>query len=81
MCGGGLKNPGALKNSSQGMGPFVLTKVDPGQSYTFARRQALYRELDVVPVSDRYWYFYLRDAQASVTGFSMPVPTSIRVLR
>ncbi len=43
--------------------------------------QALYRELDVVPVSDRYWYFYLRGAQAAVTGFSQPIPTSIRMLR
>ncbi len=39
MCGRGLKDPKLLKTTSDGTGPFVLTKVVPGQSYTFTVRK------------------------------------------
>ncbi len=38
VCPRGLKDPGALKAGSDGTGPFVLTDVKLGQSYTFRRR-------------------------------------------
>jgi peptide/nickel transport system substrate-binding protein len=39
VCPKGLKNPGMLKDGSDGTGPFVLSKYVPGQSYTFTRRK------------------------------------------
>jgi peptide/nickel transport system substrate-binding protein len=39
MCANGLKNPKALSTASSGTGPFVLTKVVPGQTYTFTVRK------------------------------------------
>ncbi len=39
MCAKGLKNPGILKSTSSGTGPFVLTSVVPGDSYTFTVRK------------------------------------------
>jgi peptide/nickel transport system substrate-binding protein len=42
--------------------------------------QALYRDLDIVPISDRSDVFYLRGAEAQAAGYSNPIPTSIRVL-
>ncbi len=39
ICGKGLKNPTLLKTGSDGTGPFVLTKVSAGQSYTFTVRK------------------------------------------
>ncbi len=39
MCAKGLKDPNSIKYRSDGTGPFVLTNVVPGQSYTFAVRQ------------------------------------------
>jgi peptide/nickel transport system substrate-binding protein len=39
MCAKGLKNPTLLQKASDGTGPFVLTKVVPGQSYTFTVRR------------------------------------------
>jgi peptide/nickel transport system substrate-binding protein len=39
MCARGLKNPAMLKNASDGTGPFVLTSVTPGLSYTFTTRK------------------------------------------
>jgi peptide/nickel transport system substrate-binding protein len=39
MCGKGLRNPSMLKTSSDGTGPFVLSGVVTGQSYTFTVRK------------------------------------------
>jgi peptide/nickel transport system substrate-binding protein len=39
VCGKGMKDRSILKTSSDGTGPFVLTKVVPGQSYTFTVRK------------------------------------------
>ena len=39
MCAKGLKNPELLKNASDGTGPFVLSKVVVGQTYTFTVRK------------------------------------------
>jgi peptide/nickel transport system substrate-binding protein len=42
--------------------------------------QALYRHLDIMPISDRPWTYYLNGAQAQSWGYARPVPTTIRVL-
>ncbi len=39
VCPKGLKDPNRLKFASDGTGPFVLTEVVPGQSYTFMVRK------------------------------------------
>ncbi len=39
VCPNGLKNPNLLKSGSDGTGPFVLSKVTPGQSYEFMVRK------------------------------------------
>ncbi len=39
VCARGLKNRKLLASSSDGTGPFVLTKVVPGESYTFTVRR------------------------------------------
>jgi peptide/nickel transport system substrate-binding protein len=39
ICGKGLKDRKLLKTGSDGTGPFVLTSVIPGQSYTFTVRK------------------------------------------
>lgn len=38
VCAKGLEDPKVFETASDGTGPFVLTGVDPGQSYTFTRR-------------------------------------------
>ncbi len=39
VCAGGMKDRSLLRNSSSGTGPYVLTRVVPGQSYTFTARK------------------------------------------
>lgn len=39
VCPNGLKNANLLKTGSDGTGPFVLSKVTPGQSYEFTVRK------------------------------------------
>lgn len=39
VCADGMKNPKLLATGSDGTGPFVLSKVVPGQSYTFTVRK------------------------------------------
>jgi peptide/nickel transport system substrate-binding protein len=39
VCAKGLKEPTTLKAASAGTGPFVLSKVVPGQSYTYTVRK------------------------------------------
>ncbi len=39
MCPKGLKDPSAVKSATDGTGPYVLSKVSPGQSYTFTIRK------------------------------------------
>jgi peptide/nickel transport system substrate-binding protein len=39
VCANGLKNPKMLAATSDGTGPYVLTSVVPGQSYTFTVRK------------------------------------------
>ncbi|TDC53276.1 ABC transporter substrate-binding protein [Jiangella ureilytica] len=43
--------------------------------------QALFRNLDLVPISNRPWPFYLQHAEARTSSTNFPVPTSMRVLR
>ncbi|MEF2526914.1 ABC transporter substrate-binding protein [Streptomyces sp. CS62] len=38
VCGAGLKDRALLASGTSGSGPFQLTSAEPGQSYTFARR-------------------------------------------
>ncbi len=39
VCAKGLADTDMLKTASDGTGPFVLTDVDPGQTFTFTRRE------------------------------------------
>ncbi len=43
--------------------------------------QELYKQLDIVPISNRPRLYYLNKAQAATVGYEQPIPTSIRVLR
>lgn len=43
--------------------------------------QAAYGDLDIVPISDRRWSYFLDHAEAESAGYEQPVPTSVRVLR
>ncbi len=42
--------------------------------------QALYRQVDVAPISNRTAYWYVNKAEARPFSFNAPVPTSLRVL-
>ncbi len=42
--------------------------------------RALIRNVDVVPISERPWLYYLKNAEASIIGYQLPAPTSLRVL-
>ncbi|MCK8680678.1 ABC transporter substrate-binding protein [Streptomyces lichenis] len=39
VCGAGLRDRALLRSGTSGSGPFRLTSAEPGQSYTFARRE------------------------------------------
>jgi peptide/nickel transport system substrate-binding protein len=41
--------------------------------------QALWREVNIAPISDRPNGYYLSKAEADLFGFELPIPTSIRV--
>jgi peptide/nickel transport system substrate-binding protein len=49
-------------------------------TYWNQAEQELYRHLDITPISNRPWTYYLNGAQAQSWGYARPVPTSIRVL-
>ncbi len=49
-------------------------------TYWNQAEQALYRHLDIVPISNRPRLYYLSRAQARTAGYEIPIPTSIRVL-
>jgi peptide/nickel transport system substrate-binding protein len=55
----------------------------PPQACTYWNRaeQSLFRDVDVVPISFRPAYFYLKNAEAKIAGFYLPIPTSMRVLK
>lgn len=57
----------------------TLTAPKACQYWNQAERE-LYRDLDIVPISNRPWTYYLNGAQAQSWGYARPVPTSIRVL-
>jgi peptide/nickel transport system substrate-binding protein len=50
-------------------------------AYWNQAEHAIYRDVDIVPISDRRWTYFLKNAQARSAGYEQPVPTSIRVLR
>lgn len=43
--------------------------------------QALYRDLNIVPIADRRATYYLSHATAQPSGYEQPVPTSVRLLK
>jgi peptide/nickel transport system substrate-binding protein len=56
--------------------------VPPGACPYWSRaEQALINDVDVVPISNRPWLYYLKNAQAQVVGYQLPAPTTIRVLK
>ena len=50
-------------------------------TYWNQAEQALYRDVDIVPLSNRVSPYYMWKAQAQTAGYSLPIPTSIRVLK
>ncbi len=51
-------------------------------TYWNQAEQALYRNVDIAPISDTSQFYFLRNAQAQYGGgFKIPIPTSIRLLR
>jgi peptide/nickel transport system substrate-binding protein len=73
--GGNNKEYESLVAKAQGMTPPAAC------AYWQQAEQAAYRDLDIVPISDRRWSFFLNHAKAESAGYEQPVPTSIRVLR
>jgi peptide/nickel transport system substrate-binding protein len=43
--------------------------------------QALYRDVDLAPITNRQQAYFLRGVEAGVNGYDLPVPASIRVLK
>jgi peptide/nickel transport system substrate-binding protein len=59
----------------------AATMITPAAcTYWDQAEQALYRNLDVAPISNRAHLYFLKNAEAKVNPFSFPIPTSIRVL-
>lgn len=50
-------------------------------AYWDQAEKALYSDVDLAPISNRFYFSYLKNAQAGISGYSIPTPTSIRVLR
>ncbi len=50
-------------------------------AYWNKAEQALFRNVDIMPISFRPSYFFLKNAEAKVAGFYLPIPTSLRVLK
>lgn len=50
-------------------------------TYWHQAEQALFRDVDVVPIANQLWTYYLYKAEARAAGRDVPIPTSIRVLR
>ncbi len=73
--GGNNKEYASLVAKAQGMTPPAACS-----SWNQAE-QAAYRDLDIVPISDRRWSYFLNHAKAESVGYEQPVPTSVRVLR
>ena len=60
----------------------AASQVAPAACASWARaEQALYRNVDIAPIADRPMNYYLKNAQAQSTGLSIPLPTSIRILK
>jgi peptide/nickel transport system substrate-binding protein len=55
----------------------------PPAACTYWRQaeQALFRDVDLLPISNQVWTFYLYKAKAWAAGRDLPIPTSIRLLR
>jgi peptide/nickel transport system substrate-binding protein len=43
--------------------------------------QALFHEFDLAPIANRTYPYYMKNAEAQINGYAMPVPTSLRVLK
>jgi peptide/nickel transport system substrate-binding protein len=56
--------------------------ITPPTSCTYwnEAERALFRDVDIAPISIRYSQFFLHGAQAQVITYSQPIPTSIRML-
>jgi peptide/nickel transport system substrate-binding protein len=50
-------------------------------TYWDQAEQALYHNLDIAPISNRPWFFYLQNAEALTSSANFPIPTSIRVFQ
>lgn len=77
------KNLAGINNSDyNALADKAETMVPPAAcTYWNQAEYALFRDVDVVPISNRPWLYYLKNAQAQVIGYKLPVPTSIRVLK
>src|SRR5262249_32739602 len=60
----------------------AATMVAPAAcAYWDQAEKALYSDVDLAPISNRYYLNYLKNAQAALSGYAIPIPTSIRMLR
>lgn len=50
-------------------------------AYWNQAEKALWQSLDPVPIAYRPKAWFLHRAEAEITGFRVPVPTSLRVLK
>ncbi len=49
-------------------------------TYWNQAEQALYRDVNLAPISNRPTFYYLKNARAAGAGYTIPIPTSIRLL-
>ncbi len=60
----------------------AATMVAPAAcQYWDQAEKALYSDVDLAPISNRYYVNYLKNAQAGLSGYAIPIPTSIRMLQ
>jgi peptide/nickel transport system substrate-binding protein len=50
-------------------------------AYWNQAEQAIWRDLDLVPIAGKKEQWFLKNTQPQITGWNLPIPTSIRVFR
>ncbi len=59
----------------------AITMTPPAScQYWRQAEQALWQGVNPVPIAQKPWVYYLRNARAQATSFDIPIPTSLRVL-
>ncbi len=75
-------NVAGINNSEYSASTAKASTLLPPEACQFWNQaeQALYRDVDVVPISDQAVPYFLQKAQAQISGAHIPIPTSLRVL-